>query len=221
MPAVASFYHDGEKLYDAEGYLFDPATITFQNVPRAIDRAWTKMTGREAVMWLQKGTGRIRPPVGVIGPREASDQDRGRAYIFGRELASVGLTVLCGGRQGVMEAVCKGVAEAGGLSIGLLPESDWKCGNQYVGVPLSTGIGIARNALIACSAHVLVAIGTGLGTLSEMALGLQFGKRVFALAGGDINIPGVETYTAWEALEPHFYEAVLNWRCKDNTGNTN
>lgn len=213
--AAAYFYHDEKNLYDAFGNVFDAATISFRAGPGAIDSSWTKMSGREAVAWLQNRRERIRPPIAVIGPREASAVERERAYRLGRELASVGLTVLCGGRQGVMEEVCRGVDEEGGVSVGLLPERDWKCGNQYVGVPLSTGIGIARNALIACSAHVVIAVGAGLGTISEMALALQFEKRVFALADACV-VPGVETYSAWELMEPHFYAAVLNWRAPEN-----
>ena len=55
--------------------------------------------------------------------------------------------------------------------------------NPYVTVPIATGIGEARNALVARAAFCLVAIGDSYGTLSEVALGLQFGKRVFGLAG--------------------------------------
>jgi hypothetical protein len=62
---------------------------------------------------------------------------------------------------------------------------------------------------------VVVAVGAGLGTISELALALQFEKRVFALADSCV-VPGVETYAEWEAMEPHFYSAVLNWRAEDN-----
>lgn len=212
MPTADCFYDDGEYLYDARGNLFDPATIGFQAAPRTVEPSWTRRTARDAVAWLQMRPGRIRPPVAVIGPREASEEEREQAYLLGRELARTGLALLCGGRQGVMEAVCRGVSEEGGISVGLLPEGDWKCGNPYVGVPLACGIGIARNALIASSAHVMVAVGAGLGTISEMALGLQFGKRVFSLSRNAPVVPGVESYATWEAMEPHFYAAVLNWR---------
>ena len=93
----------------------------------------------------------------------------------------MGLMVICGGRKGVMEAVCKGVKENNGISIGLLPEYSIEGANQYVSIPLPTGIGFARNALIASSSYCLIAIGGGNGTLSEIAYGLQFGKKVFSI----------------------------------------
>jgi uncharacterized protein (TIGR00725 family) len=82
-----------------------------------------------------------------------------------------------------MAACCKGVAGAGGVSIGLLPEETIAQANPHLTYAIATGIGIARNALIARGALCLVAVGGGLGTISEIALGLQFGKRVFGLAG--------------------------------------
>ena len=62
----------------------------------------------------------------------------------GELLGDCRLTVLCGGRQGVMQAVCEGVARVGGLSIGLLPDTDASHANPFVSVPLATGIGEAR-----------------------------------------------------------------------------
>ncbi len=209
MSTERFFYADAATVHDARGRSFLPGEIRFGDETRAIDPSWDKLSPRDAVKRLQSTAGRIRPPVGVIGPRSATEKEYGAACALGRELADAGLSVICGGRQGVMEAVCKGVAERGGVSIGLLPEGDWKTGNPHVGVPVATGIGIARNALIACSAHVLVAVGAGLGTMSEMALGLQFGKRVFCLFGGEV-VPGVEAFDSWEEMADTFYSAVLN-----------
>lgn len=92
-----------------------------------------------------------------------------------------GLQLLCGGKSGVMEAACKGCLEAGGLPVGLLPDEDWRQANPYVAIPIATGIGPARNALIARAAQALVAVGGGYGTLSEMAFGLHFGRPVLTL----------------------------------------
>jgi hypothetical protein len=74
------------------------------------------------------------------------------------------------------------VARERGLSIGLLPEPDARAANPHLAVVLPTGLGEARNAIIARASFCLVAIGDSYGTLSEVALALQFGKPVLGLA---------------------------------------
>ncbi|PWC43886.1 hypothetical protein TSO221_19155 [Azospirillum sp. TSO22-1] len=159
--------------------------------------------------WLQRESGSpCRPPVGVIGPREPTREQEAMAEAVGAGLADLGLVVLCGGRSGVMEATCRGVASRGGLSVGLLPGEDWESANPYVTVPIATGIGVARNALIARAALCLIAIGGGVGTLSEIAFGLQFGKPVFALAGAP-KVDGTVELDGWDALLPLVARVVL------------
>jgi uncharacterized protein (TIGR00725 family) len=145
-----------------------------------------------AVRWLQKESGApSRQPIGVIGGHHATHAQLAAARLLGNELAKIGLTVLCGGRRGVMLAVCEGVAAQGGVSIGLLPGETIADGNPFVTVPIPTGIGLARNAVIARGAVCLVAVGGSHGTLSEVAFGMQFGKRVFGLEGAP-HVDGVE-----------------------------
>lgn len=119
--------------------------------------------------------------VGVIGPRAATPVQAELARVLGAALAGLSLTVLCGGRGGVMEAVCQGVTDAGGLSIGLLPGHRPEEANAHVGIPLPTGLSEGRNMVIARASRVLIAVGGSYGTLTEMAYGLHFGKRVVAL----------------------------------------
>jgi len=153
--------------------------------PRA--RAWRegtvrgeRITLREAVRWLQRDSGTpCRAPVGVIGPRDAKPGHLIFAERLGRGLGEMGLTVVCGGLTGVMGAVSKGVSEAGGTVVGVLPHGDWREANPYVTIPIATGIGEARNAIIARASLCVVAVGGGYGTVSEMALALQFGVPVF------------------------------------------
>lgn len=147
------------------------------------------VTPLDAVKWLQKDTSTpCRVPVGVIGGRDCDDTTAAAARELGFALAELGLTVLCGGKSGVMEAACQGVAEGKGLSIGLLPDDHWSVANPYVSVPIASGIGVARNAIIARASLCLVAVGGGYGTTSEAAFALQFGRPVFALAGApDLN----------------------------------
>jgi uncharacterized protein (TIGR00725 family) len=179
---------------------FDPAARMWQAASASAGAE--PVDPRAAVRWLQHDSKhRIRMPVGVIGPREASGAQLAIAEAIGAGLAQLGFAIVCGGRQGIMEAVCRGSAAQGGVSIGLLPETDATLANAYVTVPIATGIGEARNALVARAALCLVAIGDSYGTLSEVALGLQFGKRVFGLAGA-AQIKGVRACTsADEAIE--------------------
>ena len=157
---------------------------------------------RDAVAWLQFESGqRLRTPVGVIGPRDAGAEQLAIAEALGAGLGRMGLALVCGGRQGVMEAVCRGSAAHGGLSIGLLPETEPDLANPYVTVPIATGIGEARNALVARAALCLVVVGDSYGTLSEVALGLQFGKPVLGLAGA-AQVKGMRNVSsADEALD--------------------
>jgi uncharacterized protein (TIGR00725 family) len=153
------------------------------------------VTPAEALRWLAaERPGTFRVPVAVVGPRNASEAQCALADTIGAGLAELGLAVVCGGRSGVMQAVCEGVARAGGISIGLLPDAEPTPANPFARLVLATGIGEARNALIARAALCLVAIGDSFGTLSEVALGRQFGKRVIGLAGaarvdGVLHVP--------------------------------
>lgn len=148
-------------------------------------------------------------PVGVIGPKVASAQEVETAAQLGRRLGEIGLQVLCGGKDGVMEAVCRGNAEAGGRPIGLVPDEDWRAANPFVAIPVATGIGPARNVLIARACFALVAIGGGYGTLSEMAFGKHFDKAVIAL-GDAPDVPGATRCAGVEEALVHVCRRFLS-----------
>lgn len=189
MSATFSLDRRGNTLHDAAGRRFDPATRSWRAVPGPA--SGDAIDATRAAGWLQRDSGHpIRMPVGVIGPREATAAALAAAEAVGAGLATMGFAILCGGRQGVMEAACGGAARAGGVSIGLLPDADPALANPHVTHVLATGIGEARNALIARAAFCLVAIGDSFGTLSEVALGRQFGKLVVGLEGA-ARVPGV------------------------------
>ncbi|HXX85212.1 MAG TPA: hypothetical protein VEN29_14670 [Casimicrobiaceae bacterium] len=191
-------------LFDSEGRRFDPAQRTWLSEPAKKPRTakLESLDALGAVTWLQRESGQpLRVPVGVVGPREATAAQLAAALKVGELLGDCRLAVLCGGRQGVMQAVCEGVARVGGLSIGLLPEPDAGEANRFVGVAIATGIGEARNALIARASFCLIAIGNSLGTLSEVALARQFGKPVIGLEGA-AQVEGVRhVASAREAVE--------------------
>jgi uncharacterized protein (TIGR00725 family) len=79
-----------------------------------------------------------------------------------------------------MEAVAKGVAEGGGVSVGILPQGENQ-GNPYLTLLIPTGLGEARNVLVVTAAHYVIAIGGNYGTLSEMAFSLKLGRPIVGL----------------------------------------
>ena len=104
------------------------------------------------------------------------------AYEVGSLLAAAGAVLVTGGLGGVMESASRGCSEAGGLVLGILPDSDRASANPYVDIAIPSGMGHARNILVAQTAQALIAVEGSLGTLSEIAIGLKTGRPVFLLS---------------------------------------
>jgi len=130
------------------------------------------------------------PLIAVIGGSICTQGEAAAAETVGRALAEGGAVLICGGRGGVMEAACRGAKSAGGLTVGILPGPDWSEANPYVDIPIATGIGLARNAIVARAAQAVVAIGGSYGTLSEIAFALQFGVPVVGLGTWEVRREG-------------------------------
>lgn len=128
-----------------------------------------------------------RPPhVAVVGDGEPRGPDAQRllewAEEIGLELARSGATVITGGLGGVMRAASRGARSAGGQTIGILPGADASDANEYVNIPLPTGLGVVRNLVVVTAADAVVAVGGRHGTLSEIGLALRMGRHVVALS---------------------------------------
>ena len=136
------------------------------------------------------GTSGTRTLVAVIGGSAPTREEAATAESVGRALAEAGAVLICGGRGGVMEAACRGAKAAGGITIGILPGTDRGEANPYVDIPIVTGIGVARNAIIARTAQAAVAVGGSYGTLSEIALALAFGVPVVGLGTWEFEREG-------------------------------
>ena len=142
--------------------------------------------------------------VAVVG--EGSGGDPSPALLdaaaqVGRELAGAGVVVVCGGLGGVMEAVSRGVREAGGCCIGLLPGVDRADGNPHLSLSLPTGVGEARNVLVVRAGEVVIAIGRGYGTLSEIALALRMRKHVVGLRSWEVAGEDERMHAAADAAD--------------------
>ena len=94
--------------------------------------------------------------IAVIGGNAPDAASTRLAEAVGREVARRGAVLVCGGRGGVMEAACRGAAAEGGLTVGILPGQSREAANPYVKLPIATGIGYARNAIVVGSAQVTI-----------------------------------------------------------------
>jgi uncharacterized protein (TIGR00725 family) len=138
--------------------------------------------------------------IGVIGAGTAGPDILEMAEETGRLIAKQGFTLICGGMGGVMEASAKGAKEAGGTTIGILPQPDRHTANPYIDIPIATSFGEGRNIIIVRTADLLIAVGGEYGTLSEIAFALKMGKTVIGLHTWDI--PGIiKAETPGEAME--------------------
>jgi uncharacterized protein (TIGR00725 family) len=124
----------------------------------------------------------------------------------GRGIAQRGGVLVCGGRGGVMQAACKGAKELKGVTVGLLPDSKDEA-NEFVDIPLSTGLGMRRNFLVVSAADAVIAIGGRWGTLSEISFAMIFEKPVVLVAGTGGCVDELAVGNLMKASESRLYVA--------------
>ncbi|HOK06927.1 MAG TPA: LOG family protein [Syntrophales bacterium] len=123
--------------------------------------------------------------VGVMGGADAPAPLLEEAFLLGDGIARRGHVLLTGGGPGIMRAASEGAWRAGGLVIAVLPNDRlWPLDgypNEYVDIPIYTGLSDARNVINAKTPHLIVILPGGAGTLSELALALKAGTPVVTL----------------------------------------
>lgn len=124
-----------------------------------------------------------RPQAALIGDSDATPEQQRLAAAVGELVAQLGMTLVTGGRGGVMEAACRAAVTAGGTTIGILPSAQMEEANRWCSIVIPTGLGQARNAITALAGDLLIVIGGGAGTLSEIAFAWLYGRPIMALAG--------------------------------------
>lgn len=131
--------------------------------------------------------------IGVCGAGSADPDLRRLAEEVGAAIARRGAVLVCGGLGGVMAAAARGAAAIGGLTVGVLPGTEWTDANPWIALPLPTGLGEARNALVVRFSDAVIAIGGEWGTLSEVALAMRTNVPVVLLAPTLAAELGLET----------------------------
>jgi uncharacterized protein (TIGR00725 family) len=162
--------------------------------------------------------------ISVIGGSDSNHEILELAEQIGEEIALRGVALACGGLGGVMEAACRGAKKHNGLTIGILPSEMKEHANRFVDIAIPTGIGYARNFLVAKTGDAVIVIDGSAGTLSEIAIAWFSDRPIVALAnsGGwaaklaGIQIDGRRSDMVHSAETPK--EAVqivfdtLNWK---------
>jgi uncharacterized protein (TIGR00725 family) len=138
--------------------------------------------------------------VAVVGGSEADAETLALAGETGGVIAGLGAIVVCGGLGGVMAAVARGAKLHNGLTVGILPSYAHSEKNDFIDVTIPTGLGHARNVLVASAGDVVVALPGSHGTRAEISIALVLGRPVYGLRGwGDI--PGVHPIARPEELK--------------------
>src|SRR5919198_3455790 len=116
--------------------------------------------------------------IAVIGynKENCTDEARNLALEVGREIARSGSVLICGGLGGVMESACMGAKENNGVTVGIIPQEEFSFANEFCDIVICTGIGYARDFIVATSADGIIAVGGGVGTLIELGVGYMVNK---------------------------------------------
>ena len=118
------------------------------------------------------------------GEKQSQEADLECAYEVGKIVAGTGAVLLCGGMTGTMESAAKGAQAVGGIVVGIGSTMDKRDLNEYVDIPIMTGMHAGRNFINIVSSDLLIFVSVGSpGTLSELAFAIQLEKPVVIIRG--------------------------------------
>ena len=149
--------------------------------------------------------------IGIIGSSEENPELNDIAEEMGKLIAQSAYSLVTGGKNGVMQAASRGAQFVDGKAetskvIGILPGFNKSESNEYVDISIPTGIGWARNQQVILSSDVIVAIGGGAGTLSEIAFAWAYKKPIIAFE----DIGGWSSKLAGEKIDPKRTDLIIS-----------
>ncbi len=142
--------------------------------------------------------------VSVIGASEINKDIEKKTFEIGRLLAQNKFIVACGGLSGVMEAVCRGVKEENGLTIGIIPYEEKSLANKYIDIVIPCPFSQARNIVVVLSGDACLAISGKAGTLSEICFAWIYQKPIVALS----SVKGWSSQLAGQKLDDRRYDKI-------------
>ncbi len=142
--------------------------------------------------------------ISVVGGTDADRSTLALAESVGKAIAEQGAVLICGGFGGVMEAAARGAKERGGLTVGILSNYKKEKANPFIDITIPTGLGHARNFLVAASGDIVVALSGSHGTRSEVSAALLLGKKVVGLKAWQ-EIEGVHRVESVAELKKYYF----------------
>jgi len=141
-----------------------------------------------------------RLQISVVGGSAADKKTLAMARAVGAVIGARGAVLICGGLGGVMEAAARGAKDKGALTVGIIPNYRMASANRFIDIVIPSGLGHARNVLVAAAGEIVIAFPGSHGTRSEISIALILGKRVLGIrAWGEIH--GVTQLNSLEELE--------------------
>jgi uncharacterized protein (TIGR00725 family) len=156
--------------------------------------------------------GRQPVRIGVIGSSQVDQETWATALAVGRALARAEALVVCGGGGGVMAAAAQGAASEGGGVLGILPGNDPQAAAPGVSIPLPTGFGEARNALVVKASEAVIAVAGGWGTVNEASLCMKIGRPLVGVRDSLGERFAIERFEDPEAAVARALELAVEWR---------
>lgn len=127
--------------------------------------------------------------IGVIGSGRSHPKWDAWAQEIGHGIAEAGAILVCGGLSGVMAAAAHGARKAGGTTVGILPGAHTSDANPDITIPIATGLAEGRNIIVVQTSDLLIAVGGGAGTLSEIGFAIKLHKPLILLGSWEIRPP--------------------------------
>jgi uncharacterized protein (TIGR00725 family) len=150
--------------------------------------------------------------IGVIGSAQADPEVWAVAQAVGRALARAEALLVCGGGGGVMAAAAEGAAQEGGQVLGILPGDDPAGAASAVSIPLPTGLGEARNALVVKASEAVIAVAGGWGTVNEASLCMKIGRPLVGVRDALGQRFEIERFEDPAAAVARALELATQWR---------
>jgi uncharacterized protein (TIGR00725 family) len=124
-----------------------------------------------------------KPQVCVLGSAEPGSAAYDLAGAAGERLANLGITVVSGCGSPATRYAAERAIAAGGLVVSIIPSGEMPDADWPASVVIPSGMGDARNLLMALAGDACLVIGGRAGTISEVSLAWLHHRPLLPLVG--------------------------------------